>query len=1289
MKTTFIFLCFLFVFSTGFSQETPLRIDYNPKSPNVSSLFDFTDISVGYYTGSISTNLPIVGLSEGPLSTNVNFSYSTSGHKVAERASWVGLGWNLNAGGAVAREIRGKPDDSDTITGFLKFLSGRGYTDINDVVALNSAALAALYDELSRFGCVDTEPDFFSFNVGGLSGSFMFDWDGTLKVTCNRKIKVEYTQVVNKFEIVEWKIIDDLGNKYIFNKKETNEITGLYGQGLFCNNTPYTTAWKLTSIEDSSSKHRIDFDYEDYTMDYPVVYSKQHSITSSGASGQTSSSGAGLKIVGSYIKTIKGNNSQNSIEFIKGSAPRADVTGTNLYPLGSIRLKDKNGIVINEFKFDYENGSRLRLNGIKQVKNSSTIDLYGFEYNNSVGLPSDYDSYSIDHWGYYNGKNNNVLYPTYTFRGASGSILSYPGADREPSTIHSEASVLKKITYPTKGYSEFTYEGHDYSFIQDKSISSNNETIQEPQTAYNSVMGNPNNNNELVQSTSYFDVVINTEVSNENTQCSSPGNCTRKVNLDITAINMSPFAWNIIGPRFKIYDSNNNIVYQKVSIPYDANYSQGGMYQEFESIWLPEDTYRVVAETKNYSNQYNINNFITIHITWNNDTDNTIEKKNVGGVRIKEITEYNYDETLIKKKQFKYILNDSPNLSSGSIDALPKYADIYSYFTEPSGMIESDIVRYTGSLLQLGSNFGHIRYEEVTVDEINGAEKLRTVYKYSKGQPDVISFEKPYPPAVSRAYKKGLLLNETLYEQKNGSFVPVQKTTNQYSYKEIPIPALKASRKVAGISNGSYSIELLYAVAYYYNHIGFNQVSSKKVETYFDQSTIEQNDSFAYDTGLNRVSNSSTSTSKNETLNTEYTYSDTDVSSSINNKMVSKNIVGSPIKTRVLRNGLVISDQETKYKDWGSDIIQPELVKIAKGTDVLEERTQIYQYDNLGNPLEVSKKDGSRQVYIWGYKQQFPIAKIENATYSEVTSAISTLNASYNSLSKIQTLSNSDNDRTIGFVGAEGTLRTALKDLRNALPQSLVTTYTYDPLISVTSVTDASGYTSYYIYDEFNRLKYLKNKDGEVLEEYNYNYKLPDLVASTTSSSSTVQSGQSVTLITTASGGSGNFTYKWTVINANLNQVYNTSTGSLSFATTSNHAPNFTVTCEVKDTQTNETITTTKQINVTTSYPALSVGYISHTSGSNSVGSRVYFGINVSGGSGNYKYSWSKTNSQTTSNLSSTTNTASTRISSSDCNFYTMLCTVKDLTTNETVIRKLRMLVDSGCSSGPGPIEIE
>ena len=181
------------------------------------------------------------------------------------------------------------------------------------------------------------------------------------------------------------------------------------------------------------------------------------------------------------------------------------------------------------------------------------------------------------------------------------------------------------------------------------------------------------------------------------------------------------------------------------------------------------------------------------------------------------------------------------------------------------------------------------------------------------------------------------------------------------------------------------------------------------------------------------------------------------------------------IQTELSTNTTLLSKIRNNYKS-ENDLTLLQKIQTSKGIDSLESRLTYHDYDDYGNPLEVSKTDGTHIVYIWGYDHTVPIAKIENATYNDINSFVSNL----------QNLSDLDIDEN-----TEQSLRTALNNFRGLtiLSNAQVTTYTYDPLVGVTSITDPSGYTSYYDYDEFNQLQYIKDKDEIVLKSYKYNYK--------------------------------------------------------------------------------------------------------------------------------------------------------------------------------------------------------
>jgi hypothetical protein len=147
------------------------------------------------------------------------------------------------------------------------------------------------------------------------------------------------------------------------------------------------------------------------------------------------------------------------------------------------------------------------------------------------------------------------------------------------------------------------------------------------------------------------------------------------------------------------------------------------------------------------------------------------------------------------------------------------------------------------------------------------------------------------------------------------------------------------------------------------------------------------------------------------------------------------------------------------------------------------------KYDNIGNILQYTAKDGIITSFIWGYKKQYPVAKIVGKSYDDVLSQSNII---------LAVISNPGNDTQ---------MRTELDKLRN-LQNCFVSTYTYEPLIGKTSETDERGVTIYYEYDKFNRLALIRDKDQNIIKKICYNYTgQPEDCAPNTSTAQWVNTG--------------------------------------------------------------------------------------------------------------------------------------------------------------------------------------
>jgi hypothetical protein len=134
------------------------------------------------------------------------------------------------------------------------------------------------------------------------------------------------------------------------------------------------------------------------------------------------------------------------------------------------------------------------------------------------------------------------------------------------------------------------------------------------------------------------------------------------------------------------------------------------------------------------------------------------------------------------------------------------------------------------------------------------------------------------------------------------------------------------------------------------------------------------------------------------------------------------------------------------------------------------------KYDLKGNILQYTTKDGIPTAIIWGYHSTQPIAKVTGLSYS-VASGLA---------AEIITASDADIN-----AGTEQTLIDKLDAFRKntALQNAQIITYTYDPLIGVTSITPPSGIREIYKYDSANRLESIKDVNGKIIKEFQYNYK--------------------------------------------------------------------------------------------------------------------------------------------------------------------------------------------------------
>ncbi len=164
----------------------------------------------------------------------------------------------------------------------------------------------------------------------------------------------------------------------------------------------------------------------------------------------------------------------------------------------------------------------------------------------------------------------------------------------------------------------------------------------------------------------------------------------------------------------------------------------------------------------------------------------------------------------------------------------------------------------------------------------------------------------------------------------------------------------------------------------------------------------------------------------------------------------------------------LLSGTKIDYASFGNDILPSKLYE--RNGDVYEESVEVLSYDSYGNPTEtVDLRTGMYSVLLWDPYGRYMTAMIRNATLSQVQAILSQLT---------------------------GDSRSRYATLRTLLPAAQVQTWDYLPLTGVSSHTDAGGQTTLYEYDGLGRLKSEKRvvngmSEPELLREYEYNYMNP------------------------------------------------------------------------------------------------------------------------------------------------------------------------------------------------------
>jgi len=1059
---------------SAFAQDNFLK-DYAPVAPTAASLGKYGEIPVGYHTGTPDISIPIHTLIEGAVSTSVSLSYHASGIRVQEAASWVGLGWALNAGGVITRTVQGAPDDGGNHNQEWAWYKNKGNPN-------SSTTCPATLINIAR-GYYDTEPDMFSFNVGGYTGKFFYNQDTVIQIVPRQDITIQTINMGGQ-TFSGWVLTDPQGTRYHFGATGAGMTMTDYVEKSAYTDDPFTatrnSSWYLSKIESADRKDVIQFSYVE------EKYSFWEVSTSPTDGGIICTSNPGYctggsvrppiraRIVGKRLSAITGTN--GSIVFTGDAAVRTDLSNyaycisagctvnTEAKALKTIEVRDKTNACLRKFDFgtttitttnpgnppstylpsngDETDKKRLILLSLSEQECGSTANAktHNFEYFDQTLLPRRL-SFAQDHWGYFNGKTTNTtLSPgemnmktlCNNCQGNYAHLCTAPPTNREPTFPSMRNGTLKKITFPTGGFSSFDYEAHTRWGTDTTCTEANIDT-------WNASTGSCNNGTFNTRTYTFNATQMATghiELKWSNPfyipgSCSASGSATLEVYVGPSATGLPIASINIGGSG-----SGPSIKYSFLSNVGGVALSAGTQY-----------TFKLI----NSNGVGDVRFYTLTRVGFGTN-------KMVGGLRIKTITTDDGDATTSNNivKNFEYTDPQFPTQSSGKVVHQPLYVGLYlvpcavvdtatgctggncnytptnanTYTACPTncGSLPRLNAVYSYSALQpmqttLGS---HIGYTAVQVKEtsLGKSQYIYNMGQYASGPWVPTGYPFPPPPYEPLL---GTLAFEEHYEQ-NGTLL----RSTQYNYQAYSVDVLtitgRHANKVHAASTGPitsqfYNMNTGYALLNWTQELQYNITGG----TYVQKTT-----SIGYTTtnGHYQKTTEDVTDSDGTVYRTKYKYArdyPCPSSGACDETSATANAEGKVIYAMRKRNMIALPIEQTTWlsrPSWGGSFrlsgatcfqfdkvntdynnikikyvhqVRPAapmttFVESATSTSGVFTKdanyTQEYNFnfsDTHGKLLSQWKQnDPAKQQYLWGHNQKLPTAKIINAEASEV-----------------------------------------------------------------------------------------------------------------------------------------------------------------------------------------------------------------------------------------------------------------------------------------------------------------
>ncbi|TDW97279.1 RHS repeat domain-containing protein [Dinghuibacter silviterrae] len=1140
-----------------------------PPSPSAGSLGKYGGTNVNLSSGSLKLEIPIYQYSSTNINIPISLSYNSSSIRVDEMAPVAGMGWALNAGGAITRTVYGMADE------LVPRMSPP------DSFPQPTTNLVTFLDDITpnnfTRSLFDGQPDLFSFNFNGYSGRFVLDSSLAHPILLTYSgLKIESHLSTNMPSDWYFRITTPDGVQYCFGGDSSVErsysVTMGTGVGRqFDYDAPNAfylseiihpnrdTVWLSYnrggySYVASSSEVMLIKDarqvpnpcqYYQVTQPQPNPNPKTTNkiyLQTSLLSQITSSSGA--KVTLKYTGRLDGADS-----LLSGVSIFQPGQSTPFKKFAFSYQYGKAPLYFNTYT-DSNNVYRPFLTSVVESSpDSSLTKAYNLKYNNINGLPPRL-SYAQDQYGYFNGKSNTTLIPTpqdlYWQQ-----VLPGATANRNVDSNYCFMGLLTNIIYPTGGQDSIVYEpNYIYGPV----------TINPPDTTINL---------NASSTTRYQGPVVTDTITVQFTQqvllnesCTYSGDPST-----VDSLHDKGYA------EFQDLTMTGDAYAFSITMPTGGSASQ--------VVWLyPGRTYVMTIQSSGISMSANFN--------WEYmpGTAQTVNENQVaGGNRVKRIISngligntnikryyYGRLSTLSQSSgvamvtpQFNWVqkmmvpcnsgtsLNNNGNEGKSTVECDYSEYDfltMYSNTQDNLFLFSGSPITYGAVTESFGENFdnGGIEHDFTTVPDAAGANFL--------GNPI------PSAPLTSNSWQNGQEYHQYVFKSlADGGTQPIKEIFTDYhddaredsavqsylvniefQHPCVTIPPDANEMAPYDLVMYSYLRKWIYVDTVRtltYSANGLSYLADTVVTTY-------GNPAHALPTQI--TSSESSSTPKLINYSYPYDLTLTGTPETARQALISNYIISPVLQQVETRGGDTMEVGRTDYAVFPNNLVLPQIQNLRIMNNALEPRIQVYSYNNSGKVLEQSKASDAHESYLWDYMSMYPIAKVSNGKQTDIayTSfeadgsgnwtipdttrirlAAMTGNISYrltgsNAISKSSLTSSTtyivgywqdSSTNTVTVNGASATPKitiggwtyyeatvtgtttvtvggTGLIDELKLYPKgSLMATYTYAPLIGLTSQCDPSGKITYYTYDGLGRLKLIKDQYGNIVKRYDYQYQ--------------------------------------------------------------------------------------------------------------------------------------------------------------------------------------------------------